>query len=256
MTTQIIRNTEGVVTTGKFCLFNSQKSNSGEPITLPNVEFPPANGLALFNIPTLNHRYSINVDNTNISGTVDEVAKILHDEFQIYVTYAKHPDAGYLLIFSNMIIDVESRKIGVKGITPLDVPDSGIALCEVITVDETHLFALRQRFSFAEIPIIADGRYDIRATRFKYSIYNNPTDTTPLNTSGYIEVPTHSDLDQLMYSLVDEFNGYMGFNATHFSSNITQFKVNVDHWFDFSQETENNIFDLLKGYAPITGQAT
>lgn len=258
MTTQVIRDTEGVVTTGKFCLFNSQKpSSSNEDITLPDVEFPPAYGVALFDIPKLNHKYSINVDNTSISGNVDEIAKILHDEFQIYVSYAKNPDGSYLLIFSNMITDVEQRNIGVKGATPINVPNgTNNGFCEIITVDGIHIFALRQWFSFAELPLIVNGRDDITGTQFRYSIYNNPTDTTPLNTSGYIEISPYSSVNELMYSLADEFNGYMGFEATHYSANVSQFKVNQDHWFDFSQEIENNIFDIVKGYAPILGQAT
>lgn len=241
----VIRDSEGEITVGKFCLYGGSKSVSSggfEEINYPvDTAFPPAGGLLIFKIPSHNYRFSINVDGTNIEGTVQQVAETLYMDYDIYITYAAD-----LIIFTNSS-DYE-RMIAVKGISELDGYEQS-DYCETYKLnDGVTLFTMVKTRSFAYIePIV----YSDFPNSWNYKVYESPTDQTPLF-SGSAEIYPDQSSGGYFEALSDQMNSYLGEGVTSYVSNVSEFMVHTPRWFDFTGDSIN-LFDIDKGYPPYLG---
>lgn len=249
MVTQVIRDTDGVITTGKFCLFGGSKSVSSggfEEINLPeDVEFPPAGGLITFKIPSHNYRFSINVDGTNIEGTIQQVAETLYLDYNIYITYAAD-----LIMFTNS--SEYERMIAVKGISEFEDGYISSDYCETYKLnDGVTLFTMVRTRDFALIqPIInVDFPED-----WGYTVYEYPTDQTPIF-SGFAEIDPYQSSGDYFRNISSHMNLYLGEDTTSYSSNVSHFMVWTPRWFDFTTSSVN-VFDIDKGYPPYLGMPT
>lgn len=245
----VIRDSEGEITVGKFCLYGGSKSVSSggfEEINYPvDTAFPPAGGLLLFKIPSHNYRFSINVDGTNIEGTVQQVAETLYMDYDIYITYVAD-----LILFTNSS-DYE-RMIAVKGISEFEGENDNSDYCETYKLnDGVTLFTMVRTRSFAHIqPIV----YVDFPEDWEYTVYEYPTDQTPLF-SGFAEIDPYQSSSDYFRNISSHMNLYLGEDVTYYSSNVSEFRVRTPRWFDFTTSSVN-VFDIDKGYPPYLGMPT
>lgn len=245
----VIRDSEGEITVGKFCLYGGSKSASSgsfEEINYPvDIEFPPAGGLLVFKIPSHNYRFSINVDGTNIEGTVQQVAETLYLDYDIYITYVADS-----ILFTNSS-DYE-RKIAVKGLSEFEDENYNSDYCEtyklndgvtLFTMVKTRSFALMQPIVYVDFP-----------EDWEYTVYEYPTDQTPLF-SGFAEIDPYQSSGDYFRNISSHMNLYLGEDVTYYSSNVSEFRVYTPRWFDFTTSSVN-VFDIDKGYPPYLGMPT
>jgi hypothetical protein len=245
----VIRDSEGEITVGKFCLYGGSKSVSSggfEEINYPvDAAFPPAGGLLVFKIPSHNYRFSINVDGTNIEGTVKQVAETLYMDYDIYVTYVED-----LIIFTNS--SAQERKIAVKGISEFEGENDNSDYCETFKlIDGVTLFTMVKTRYFASMqPIV----YSDFPNNWNYEVYESPTDQTPLF-SGSTDIDPNQSSGDYFRAISAHMNTYLGEGVTSYSSNVSEFMVHVPRWFDFTGNS-TKIFDIDKGYPPYVGMPT
>lgn len=179
-------------------------------IDTSDLNYPTANAFVAFTVPSSTHRFSVNVDGDDITGTLADVMGKLADEYGILTTYANENQVFFTIADTPLatrpggfVIRGEEYQIAITGVSPAPKDDTNYLLndatnrwqheqyCEVLSQpNNVFTFSLQSKRMGAWMPAMApltlDSTLKVKVSYTAKSIDLNDYNLTSIPLTNWI----------------------------------------------------------------------
>jgi len=187
----------------------SDSGGSMENIDVSELSFPTSNAFIAFNVPSSTHRFSINVDGDNITGTLADVMTTLADEYGILTTYATESQVVFtvakrpLSIPSDSMFFPREYQIAISGVSPAPKDDTNYLFsgpsnqsnqneyCEVNQSNNIYTFTLKNKRAGSWMPsanaLVLGNTLNVKVSTTAKSIDLNDYEMTGIPLTNWVD---------------------------------------------------------------------